>query len=102
MDEGIDLEHTDKKETEVVKHLSEEIPEQSNIRSEIRHHQTMRIERKMFGILINFGKCCFGNELFFSQVCMRSRLTNIIDFIKKSLFDHKFQNYILKITTAQV
>ena len=45
MDECIDLEHTDKKETEVVKHLGEKIPEQSNIRSEIRHHQTMRIRR---------------------------------------------------------
>ncbi len=35
MDEGIDLEHTSEEQTEMVKHLGKEIPEQTNIWSEI-------------------------------------------------------------------
>ena len=35
VDEGIDLEHTQEEDTEVLKGLSEEVPEETNVGSEV-------------------------------------------------------------------
>ena len=41
VDEGIDLEHTQEEDTEVLKSLSEEVPEETNVGSEVWYSQSV-------------------------------------------------------------
>ena len=40
VDEGVDLKHTEEEDSEVLEGLSEEVPEEAHIGSEVWHHQT--------------------------------------------------------------